>query len=280
MKKNTLLVCFLLTGIMMVGCGKNDEEYNNDNANTRPAEYHDMTAARHLKKIQTEEIHYNWTGNNDTVIIPDSTVFVWQGNQVNSVHEYHYTVSDIENQVFLYDEITHTCTYEENRIANIHAIEKLYWVDSAGNMQSDMWEWDTPFSYTGMYLTEMGSSKLYYNDSSDVIDIKFIWDGEWVSQFKDPVWQNRNLTAITYIDLNNGSTWTYNYSYDNKISVYRCIPRELAIYLQAGAALSRNNVVREDDSYPYTFEYDGDYPIKRTMERPDIYNHTTRYIYE
>lgn len=263
---------------MMAGCGKNEEDGNNDSTNILNAEYHDMTAARHLKKIFNEYINYDWTGNNDTVIIPDSTVFVWDGDHVSSVHTYQYAVSDIDHHLFLNEDVTYTCTYENNRIVNIHGIERINWFDSVGNMQSDLWEWDTPFSYTGMYLTEMGNSKVYYNDSSDVIDVKVFWDGEWVSQFKDPVWRNRNLLAITYTNITDGLTWTYNYTYDNKISVYRCIPRELAIYIKTGAALSRNNVSTLDGE-TFTYEYDGDYPTKCLWITPHSIE-TTRYEYE
>ena len=278
--KKTPIFYFLAAVIMLAGCGKNEEESNSnsDSGYTLPAEYHDMTAARHLKKIFKEDVNYDWTGHNDTVIIPDSTVFVWDNDRVCSVHEYHYTVSEFDNQVFLYDEITYSCTYENDRIANIHCDETIYWNDSVGNRQSDMWEWDVPFNYTGSFLTLMGGTKLYYNDSSDVIDMKFIWEGEWVSQYKNPVWQNRNLTEITYIDLSNNTSWQHNYSYDNKISAYRCIPRELAIFFGL-SNLSRNNVVEMDNYNYFSYEYDGDYPVTRTLTHANGIE-TTHYEYE
>ena len=267
----------------MAGCEKNEEEDANDSVYTIPAEYHDMTAARHLKKIFKEDVYYDWTGHNDTVIIPDSTVFVWNDGRVSSVHEYLYAVSEFDNQVFLNDDITYSCTYENNRIANIHCVEIIYWNDTVGNRQSDRSEWDVPFSYTGLFLTLMGNTKVYYNDSSDVIDIEYIWNGQWASSYKNPVWQNRNLTDITHIDLNNNSSWQYNYSYDNKISVYRCIPRELAIFLTRLPNLSRNNVVDEINNYNhhnhFSFEYDGDYPVTRTLTHTNGIE-TIHYEYE
>ena len=271
----------------MAGCEKNEEEDANDSVYTIPAEYHDMTAARHLKKIHSEYVSYDWTDHNDTVTIPDSIVFIWNGDRVSGVHEYHYAISEFDNQLFLNEDITYSCTYENNRIANIHCVEIIYWNDTVGNWQSDRLEWDVPLKYTGMYLTEIDNNKVYYNDSSDVIDIKYYCEGEWVSKYKNPVWQNRNLLSLTHIDQNDGSTWPYNYTYDNKISMYRCIPRELAIFLSYGgneSSCSRNNVISTyhvTDSYVVTFsyEYDGDYPKKRVWATPNS-KETTYYEYE
>lgn len=271
-KINILQIALLTATILLAGCEK--PESGNDDY-TLPAEYHDMTAARHLKKIISEDVYYY--GSNDTVILPDSVVFDWDGDRVISVREYNYEVTGIDHQVYLYNSVTYTCTYENNRIASIHVVETTYWHDSVGNLQNSMWESDTPFSYTGMFLTQMASTKVYYNDSSDVIDMKFYAGGVWNPQFKDAVWQNRNLTSVSMYGLNENTSYTY----DNKISVNRCIPRELAIFWYGGVSpfLSRNNMVGIDGNPYYTFEYDGDYPTVCTHTFPEGRN-IIHYEYE
>lgn len=286
--KKRILQFWLLAAIgLLAGCEKENTEEPNDSVYRLPEEYHDMTADRHLKKIHTEEINYNWTGNNDTVVIPDSTVFTWEGDRLTSVRQYIYSASEFDNHVYLCQNDVLSFSYEGDRIVNIHGVSTFYSLDTAGNANPpDTWEWDEPFTYTGRYLTEMGGQKVFYNDSSDVIDIQFLWDGQWISQFRNPVWQNRNLTQVTYVNPTDDENipYTMGYSYDNKISPYRCIPREFAIYWYLlGGNLSKNNITSkyiDNNCYAtYTYEYDGDYPTTRIWESPNS-KITTHYEYE
>lgn len=88
-------------------------------------------------------------------------------------------------------------------------------------------------------------------------------------------WENGNVVRVDQEEYYDGNTYSYssNYTYDNKVNVYSCLPPD--ILLAAGShgapTLSRNNVFDEVAN----FTYSGNYLIK--TEFTDIENGTRRW---
>ena len=330
MKKYILAACAIIAIISLLSSCKK-EILDVDLCNI-PNTYRDMTADKHLTKITQTEI--TGEGGEQERQITNSYSYYWNGNRLDSCVITGTPGAGQSNQsVTGYAYVTGTTVwtfeYSGNHITHIRGdyYRHIFESDPDGNIGNficheheqlcnDTLYYDGDFlsritlgrrHYPGLDININNGDDYYvypiYDSLCNIIDYnvaQYHNNGKLVrpkcisQKNYEVVWSGRNMT--THNDYYYEETTVY--TYDSKINVYRCLPRDLNIYyLLCGGGngftpyfspfttLSENNpnheLITGNGSAAYGhYEYDGDYPISYTYYFPYYRSYHTYYEYD